>query len=201
MSDESYIDLRIRRTRKSIRNAFILLLEDKSFTKISVNAITQKAEINRATFYLHYKDIHDLIDSILNELLTSFEKILLEKYKGAYKPGDELSSLVLLLEHIEKNATIYKALLVSKHVPFFTPRLMTLINELILDTSATLGIEKAEDFLELNIPSDIAAWYGTSAMVGTISMWLANDMPYSPQILADKMILLNPFIPANSSHT
>jgi len=90
MSNESYVDLRIRRTRKSIRNAFILLLEEKSFTKISVNAITQKAEINRATFYLHYKDIHDLIDNILNELLASFEKILFEKYKGTYKPGDEL---------------------------------------------------------------------------------------------------------------
>jgi hypothetical protein len=76
---------------------------------------------------------------------------------------------------------------------------MELINELILNTTDKLALEKAEDFLEVNTPSDIAAWYGTSAMVGTISMWLANDIPYIPQFLAEQIIHLNPFKPANST--
>ncbi len=50
MADKTYLDLRIRKTRKAIRNAFIDLLAEKELNKISINAITQKAEINRATF-------------------------------------------------------------------------------------------------------------------------------------------------------
>jgi hypothetical protein len=61
-----------------------------------------------------------LIDSILNELLTNIKKILSDKFDEAYKPGNELSSLVLLLKHIEENAQIYKALLVSKQSLFYT---------------------------------------------------------------------------------
>ncbi|MFP7288804.1 hypothetical protein SFC15_21605 [Shouchella clausii] len=50
MENKSYLDLRVLRTRKSIRNAFIALLEEKEYSKISVNAIAKRAEINRVTF-------------------------------------------------------------------------------------------------------------------------------------------------------
>ncbi|WP_156320894.1 hypothetical protein [Bacillus sp. JCM 19041] len=50
MAKDSYLDLRVLRTRKAIRHAFITLLEEKEFNKISVNSIAQKAEINRVTF-------------------------------------------------------------------------------------------------------------------------------------------------------
>jgi len=198
MADKTYLDLRIRKTRKAIRYAFIDLLAEKELNKISINAITQKAEINRATFYLHYKDINDLIDSILDDLLADLKKILIDKFEESYKPGDELTSLILLLEHIAENSHMYKVLLVTKNIPYFTPKLMDLLYELILITTEQQSIQKTEDFLTVDTPSDIAAWYGTSAIIGTISMWLGNDMPYTPKYLAERIIQLNPFIPANN---
>lgn len=196
LSNQLKLDLRVRRTRKLIRNSFVDLLEKKEFNKISINEITKKAEINRVTFYLHYKDINDLVDSMLHELIAELEKILLDKLDEAYKPGDELTSLILLLEHITENSRIYKVLLVSKHIPFFTPRLMDLLSALIINNTEKKSIKDPEDFLDVNVPSDIAAWYGTSAMIGTISMWLGNDMPYTPKFLAEKIVELNPFKPA-----
>lgn len=199
MSNPLKVDLRVQRTKKLIRNAFIQLLEEKEWNKISINAITTKAEINRVTFYLHYKDINDLIDSMLNELIAELEKVLLDKLDRAYKSGDELSSLILLLEHIAENSRIYKVLLVTKNIPYFTPRLMDLLYALIINNTEKQSIKDPEDFLKMNIPSDIAAWYGTSAMIGTISMWLGNDMPYTPKFLAEKMVELNPFKPAKKN--
>ncbi|MEK5254612.1 TetR-like C-terminal domain-containing protein [Paenibacillus sp. FSL F4-0125] len=54
--------------------------------------------------------------------------------------------------------------------------------------------------MPLDTPSDIAAWYGTSAIIGPISMWLGNDMPYTPKYLAERIIQLNPFVPANNKY-
>ncbi|GIN13507.1 TetR family transcriptional regulator [Shouchella clausii] len=197
MENKSYLDLRVLRTRKSIRNAFIALLEEKEYSKISVNAIAKRAEINRVTFYSHYKDIHDLVESFLNELLADIHQILTAKANAdSYQPGIARDSLVLLLEHIAENAQIYKALLVSKHIPFFTPKLMELMNQLVAHTEDCVKKDETNRFLVFKTPSDISSWYATSALVGTISMWLAHDMPYTPQELAQQLIDLNPFKPA-----
>ncbi|MCB5236936.1 TetR/AcrR family transcriptional regulator [Niallia circulans] len=188
MQNKSKLDPRIRRTRRFIREAFISLLEEKDFNKISIHELTKRADINRVTFYLHYKDINDMVESIFDELLSDIESILSNQGNNV----DELKSLVLLLEHIADNAHLYKLLLVSKNIQFFTPRLMELLHRLILNNTEEITVKKAESVPAMNIPRDIAAWYGTSAIVGTISLWLGNDMPYSPKFLAEQMVMLNP---------
>lgn len=195
MSGE-FLDLRVKRTRKAIRKALFELLEEKEFNKISIHAIAQKAEISRVTFYSHYKDMNDLIDAIITDLLVDIKNIIRDKFDESYKQGNEEASLLSLLEYIAANAYIYKRLLVSKQIPFFTPRLMDYIYQLILTTTEKQPNKEAANFSTMNTSSDIAAWYGTSAMIGTIAMWLGNDMPYSPKELAQQLIQLNPFKPA-----
>ena len=62
-------DLRTKRTRASIKRAFMTLRAKKGLEKISVKELAELAEINKATFYLHYRDIYDLSDQIENEIL------------------------------------------------------------------------------------------------------------------------------------
>ena len=50
------MDLRVLKTEELIRNTFLELLAQKEFTDISVKEITEKARINRSTFYKHYED-------------------------------------------------------------------------------------------------------------------------------------------------
>ena len=63
------MDLRIVKTKRSIRNAFLTLLGQKPLEQITIRELTQQAEINKATFYLHYHDIYDLADQLQTELL------------------------------------------------------------------------------------------------------------------------------------
>ncbi len=63
-------DLRTKRTRASIKSAFMALRAVKPLENISVKELAELAEINKATFYLHYRDIYDLSDQIENEILT-----------------------------------------------------------------------------------------------------------------------------------
>ena len=68
-------DLRIQRTRKLLQEAFIALTVEKGFAAITVRDITQRARVNRSTFYRHYLDKYDLLEQYMNELyaLTSEE--------------------------------------------------------------------------------------------------------------------------------
>ncbi len=62
-------DLRTKRTRAGIKAAFMTLRAKKPLEKITVKELAELAEINKATFYLHYRDIYDLSDQIENEIL------------------------------------------------------------------------------------------------------------------------------------
>lgn len=59
-------DRRTKYTRKVIRDALMELLKIKPYSKISVTEICRLAEINRGTFYIHYYDVDDVLDDILN---------------------------------------------------------------------------------------------------------------------------------------
>ena len=70
------MDLRVKKTRRSITKAFLELRAKKPIEKISVKELTEAAEINKATFYLHYKDIYDLSEELEKEIIESiFSKI------------------------------------------------------------------------------------------------------------------------------
>lgn len=61
------VDPRVKRTRKLLQQAFLELFQEKSFTSISIQDITERATVNRATFYAHFTDKYDLMDSIIRE--------------------------------------------------------------------------------------------------------------------------------------
>ncbi|MDY4787771.1 MAG: hypothetical protein SO253_00450 [Bacilli bacterium] len=63
------MDLRIIKTKQNIKEAFFDLCKIKSIDKITIKELSSKAQINKATFYLHYNDIYDLADQIMNEIV------------------------------------------------------------------------------------------------------------------------------------
>ncbi len=63
------MDLRVKRTIKNINNAFFELRKKKDLDKISVRELSELAMINKATFYLHYRDIYELSDKLEEELI------------------------------------------------------------------------------------------------------------------------------------
>ena len=65
------MDLRVKKTKKNIKEAFYQLRKKKPIEKISVKELSEAAVINKATFYLHYKDVYDLSDKLENELISS----------------------------------------------------------------------------------------------------------------------------------
>ncbi len=65
------MDMRVRRTESSIKNAFIELRTKKDIEKITVKELCERAYINKATFYQHYKDIYELSERLEQEAIVS----------------------------------------------------------------------------------------------------------------------------------
>lgn len=65
---EAIEDLRVRRTRKLLQQAFIECTIEKGFAALTVRDITERAMVNRSTFYRHYLDKYDLLEQYLNEM-------------------------------------------------------------------------------------------------------------------------------------
>jgi AcrR family transcriptional regulator len=75
MKENKPTDRRIVRTKRLIRDALTELMEEKGFEGLTVRDLTEKADINRGTFYLHYQDKYDLLEKSEAEILTEIEKI------------------------------------------------------------------------------------------------------------------------------
>ncbi|MGG0176951.1 TetR/AcrR family transcriptional regulator [Gottfriedia acidiceleris] len=185
MKDKTKIDPRIIRTRQLIKDAFIDLLQEMDLNKITVNRIADRATVNRVTFYLHYRDIQDMMENMANEMGEKLGHIM--RGSTNIKSIEETDSVRLLnlLEHIAENAKFYKVVLASKKTPIFTEQLLKIITETI-----TKRREIDSLHIKTDIQKDIIIWYGSSALIGTIVSWLRNDMPYTPQYLAKQLSLL-----------
>src|SRR5882757_1046296 len=76
ISDCEVRDPRIRRTRQLLQGALQTLMQTKGFDEISVQDITDLADVNRATFYDHYNDKFALLDAMV---AGGFHKLLFER--------------------------------------------------------------------------------------------------------------------------
>ena len=64
------MDIREKKTKRSIYNAFLELRSKKALEKITVKELSNLAEISKATFYLHYKDIFDLSEQLQKKVIS-----------------------------------------------------------------------------------------------------------------------------------
>ena len=69
------MDLRIEKTERGIKNAFIELRSRKHLEKITVKELCESARINKSTFYAHYKDIYDLSDAMEEEVYSRLRTV------------------------------------------------------------------------------------------------------------------------------
>ena len=98
------MDIRIEKTKRSIKNAFIELRSRKSLERITVKEVCEKAEINKSTFYSHYQDIYDLSDKLETEVVESIIGAL-NHPENLLKNPEEFTK-ELYLGYAEKNALI-----------------------------------------------------------------------------------------------
>ena len=104
------------RSRKLIRQAFLELLIDKPVEKITATDIINRAGINRSTFYAHYPDAKGLLDEILDDIGSIFQKLLLNIDFSSFF-DDPMPILQMVIDFLNENQNLYKMLSRSRMAP------------------------------------------------------------------------------------
>lgn len=94
-------DRRTRRTQKLIRDNFIDLMSQMPIKEITIQALADKADINRRTFYIHYTDIYDLLHKTEDYVMERFSQTL-QEFEA---PGEEIGPAFfqVIMTYIDAN--------------------------------------------------------------------------------------------------
>ena len=117
-------------TRANLRQAFWELYAEKPVEKISVREITDRAGYNRATFYLYYHDVYELLEEIESTVLGNIERLVNERLLKGEKL--EFSQHMNLILRLAQRSRDYTRVLLGPHGdPAFSNRLKEIISPLV----------------------------------------------------------------------
>lgn len=174
-------DRRKQRTRQLLRNALLELILEKEYDAITVTDISERANLGRATFYLHYESGKD---QLFFEILgTMFDDL-----KQRFSPTDGIGLLegaatrAVLFEHALEHRELYRATLLNQQGSAALTRQVRVYLAAVIQ-------ERIESLLPKEkppLPVEVIAHYLAGALMALISWWLGNDTPYT----ADEMAVL-----------
>jgi AcrR family transcriptional regulator len=192
MSQQTKIktDRRIQRTRQSLRTALFELIKEKDFDTISLEEITERANVGRATFYLHYKDKEDLLLEEFSEMANEKVQALSEIPFSAWLPSQEDIAgtggnrpgppLLIVFEHIYDNSELYYILLKSEKSSRIVERIRKISTEAIVKFVEAKA--KTDPIpLHFTVPLEFFAAFFSGALLSTVDWWLEEDMRHTPR--------------------
>jgi AcrR family transcriptional regulator len=187
MSQEVQTDLRIRRTHKFLQEAMIELISEKGFEAITVGDITERAMINRATFYRHYQDKYDLVVRIFEEAADH----LVDHMKPFHKDSDHMDLehppeiWVQVFEHVAEQSQLYRAMLGNNGSPWFAARMREYLIKLLLENEKrwkpSVG---SRHQIDPAMPKALPVMQLSHVLIGTIVWWLESEKSYTPRQIA-----------------
>lgn len=200
---ELSVDRRIVRTKQMLRDALIDLIEERGLEGLTVRDLTQRAGLNRGTFYLHYRDIPDLLKQSKEEVLKGLTESVTKAAErmGACKespasPTEQESRMpsaapnptaLGAFEYFARHARFFSVMMGSNGDPCFFLEWKKAMME---DMKRKSLIYQPDD-TNLSIPRDYLVAYIVSAHLGVIQHWLESGMELSPQEMAALMTRLN----------
>lgn len=193
------IDRRQARTKQLLHTALMQLIQEKGIENITVTDIANRAEINRGTFYLHYKDVPDMLetmkDEVFNDLQSFIVKLDLREARKYANAGEPYPAAVQILEEIARHANFLRVMLGSQGDLSYAHRLKDFMSVNIFNK---LNYLQPDDD-NLLIPKDYLIAYMSSAQLGLVMHWLETGMEKTPYQMGMIMTQINNHGPIVSS--
>jgi AcrR family transcriptional regulator len=175
-------DRRIQRTRKALRDALRSLVLDRGYDDLSVQDITDKANLGRATFYLHYREKDELLEDLLREFSQSFAQ-----RQGSKISFSDRKVVQSMFEYAEDYYDFYRIMAIGKGGMIGMRKMQAIIRETYAQFLDTIETASGGKF---TVPRAFLDNFMASSLMSTIFLWLDQDMPYTPTEMADMFLKL-----------
>ena len=181
---EQNTDRRIRKTKRLFRQGLAQLLAEKKLNEITVREISDLVDVNRGTFYLHYKDVYDLLEQIEKEMFEEFYAAI-NKYPLPEKPLKRVPVFLQAFQFVAENADMCRILLGSNGDIAFVEKLKNVVRSKSLEALSSYA---------KNNPYQFEYFYHfiISGCIGIIQRWLDMGTKESAEemaALAEQMVL------------
>ena len=176
ITKEKKIDRRVRKTRRALKEALIEKLKDKPIQEITVREIADEIDINRGTFYQHYRDIYDMLSQIESELFGEFGELLDSSEK--HHTQDIMSTFIGFVTLLKENRDLVLVLLGPNGDPAFVDRVKEMVREHVIDAWMRVN---SSDMIQY---FDYYYEFVVAGCIGLFQKWLATGAKESPEKLA-----------------
>ena len=170
-------DRRVRKTKAQLRRCLAALMKTKKINEITVKELTDLSDLNRGTFYLHYKDVFDLLEQTESELIEEFDQTLdrfdLSTFK---KPPTALFEEIFTL--VKENKDIVGVLIGDNGDLNFTMQMCTIVEKRCLKSMMGHVTIVNPEYAKLYTR------FLLSGCIGIIQYWIRTDCAESPHKLA-----------------
>lgn len=171
-------DRRILRTRRMMRNALLSLMEEKDFSQISAKDVTDRADLNRGTFYLHYSSTEDLLKHICYELLNEMEQTI-DDFEPQ-NPRESLKSIVAhIVSFIQQDPILFRSLLDNLHNEAMVQGIAHMLQEKGLQIHGQKPLKAASRKMVYS------SYFITYGIVAVIRQWFHRDCDLSAEELQE----------------
>ena len=166
------------RSKTMIRQAFLELLQEKPYEKITVTDIAQRADLNRSTFYAHYPDVQGLIEEIEEEIINRSMQLLSEvTCQNIFQ--DPKIFLKILVQPVEENKKLYQLLVQSD----YAGRQLYRINEAF--ASYVLNSPEIPENLRSSKYFAVRINFFIGGIINTYCQWLTGELDCSLDDIAE----------------
>jgi AcrR family transcriptional regulator len=168
------------RTRNLLIQTTLQLVLEQGYESITIQEITDRADLGRGTFYIHFKDKEEVIWTAFREL---FEELEQEAHRQLDRnlPQVEYFGLLNIFRHADKNRDLYRVMLGGQGSAILTARVQDFLAEVFL-----YDIRNAPQSPEVNfnLPEEIEAQLLTGVISRLLYWWLETPNGYTAEHMA-----------------
>ncbi len=176
-------DLRVKRTKRALTEAFMKLLTRKSFEDITVNELCDEAGIRRATFYKHYTDKFDFLTAYICSLRDRFDNTIWKSDISAPTKEYYVAYAKRLVGFINENAAAIDNVLRSNMCPSL---LAIVVEQNYKDTCERLSAS-VKAGMSLSASVEVIASMASGAVASAVYAWLKTGKKKPADELADEI--------------
>lgn len=168
-----------QQTRQKLLSALLELSLEKGYDNVSIQDITDRADLARATFYIHARDKEDLMWTWIQEVIHVTEQEVEQRYHGVPPPQAEYYGYLNIFGHIDRNRDTYRLVLGSKGSAQMADRVhQYLVGETVRD------IRQVGIYTDFTQPPEVAAQIIVGAILSLAIWWLETPNPYIVEQMA-----------------